>query len=107
MDILYLSHCVPNPPDKGEKIRAFHELNHLCKKHRVHLACFARSTAEMKDAEDLKDRCASVYAEPFSRSRALISAAVRFGLGGCLTTSFYNSPRMRRYVESLHALPLS
>jgi sugar transferase (PEP-CTERM/EpsH1 system associated) len=107
MDILFLSHCVPNPPDKGEKIRAFHELNHLSKKHRVHLACFARSSAEMKDAEDLKDRCASVYAEPLLRLRALMSAAVRFGLGGCLTTSFYRSPRMRRYVESLHALPLS
>ena len=107
MDILYLSHCVPNPPNKGEKIRAFHELNHLSKKYRVHLACFARNADEIRDAEVLKDRCASVYVEPFSRSRALADAAVCFGFGGCLTTSFYGSRRMRRYVESLRKLPLS
>jgi len=107
MDILYLSHCVPNPPDKGEKIRAFHEVNHLAKKHRVHLACFARTSAEMRDAEVLKDRCASVYVEPFSKSHSLAAAAVRFGFGDCLTTSFYRSSRMRRHVTSLLNLPLS
>src|SRR5882724_4493345 len=25
-ELIYLAQCVPNPPDKGEKIRAFHEL---------------------------------------------------------------------------------
>ena len=107
MDILFLSHCVPNPPDKGEKIRAAHELNAIAKKHRVHLACFARSEKEASQAKELKDRCASIFVEQLSSWRALAGAALRFGVGGCLNTSFYRSARMERHVESLGSLPLA
>lgn len=102
VDILFLSHCVPNPPDKGEKIRAAHELNALAKKHRVHLACFARSEEEVRHARELKDRCASVFVEQLSSWRALAAAALRFGAGGCLNTSFYRSSAMDRHIESLN-----
>jgi polysaccharide biosynthesis protein PslH len=107
VDILFLSHCVPNPPDKGEKIRAVHELNALAKKHRVHLACFARTEEEVSQAHDLKDRCASVFVEKLSPGLALAGAALRFSGGGCLNTAFYRSPRMEQHVESLRSLPLS
>jgi sugar transferase (PEP-CTERM/EpsH1 system associated) len=101
MDILFLSHCVPNPPDKGEKIRAAHELNALARNHRVHLACFARSEEEASHAQELKDRCASVFVEQLSPWRALAGAAVRFAAGGCLNTSFYRSARLESHVDSL------
>ncbi len=103
MDILYLSHCVPNPPDKGEKIRAFHELKHLWKKHQVHLACFARTPAEMKDAEDLKNCCASVHAEVRPFRKALAMAGARFALGDCLNQAFFRSSTMRAQVRRLAA----
>ncbi|MGH9611523.1 MAG: TIGR03087 family PEP-CTERM/XrtA system glycosyltransferase [Bryobacteraceae bacterium] len=101
MDLLYLAHCVPNPPDKGERIRAFYELNRLVERHRVHLVCFARSEADERNARALEDRCASVYVERHRSKIALSLAAVRFGLGGCLTTSFYRSRRMWEHVQSL------
>ena len=107
MDILFISHCVPNPPDKGEKIRAAHELNALAEKYRVHLACFARSEEEVSQAHDLKDRCASVFVERIVPWRALAGAGLRFGAGACLNTSFYRSPKMKRHVESLGSLPLA
>ena len=107
MDILFLSHCVPNPPDKGEKIRAVHELNTLAKKHRVHLACFARSEADVAHANQLKDRCASVFVEQLSPWRALAGAALRFGAGGCLSTSYYRSPRMEQHIEALRSRSLA
>ena len=103
MDILFLSHCVPNPPDKGEKIRAYHELLHLAGKHRVHLACLARNVREMRDAEALKGRCASVEAELFHPRLALAKAALRFAAGACLTTSFYRSEALARRVAALAA----
>src|SRR5207302_6297789 len=61
--VIFLSHCVPNPPDKGEKIRAHHELNHIARRHPVHLICFARQEYELEAALELKDRCASIYVE--------------------------------------------
>jgi polysaccharide biosynthesis protein PslH len=101
MDILFLSHCVPNPPDKGERIRAFHEIAHLAVDHRVHLACLARSSRELRDAEALRDCCASVHAVQLRPTLALARAAVRFAGGACLTTSFYGSRTLARKVSAL------
>jgi sugar transferase (PEP-CTERM/EpsH1 system associated) len=101
MDILFLSHCVPYPPDKGERIRAFHEIRHLAREHRVHLACLARSEREMSDAEALRDCCASVNAVPLRPAWALARAAVHFAAGACLTTAFYGSRALARRVSAL------
>ena len=77
MDILFLAHCVPNPPNKGERIRAHQEITALTNAgHRVHLVCVARSDAEARYAADLRDRCSSVYVDKRSFVRALVPAAV-------------------------------
>lgn len=102
MELLYLSHCVPNPPDKGEKIRSHFELNELARRHKVHLACFARSPEEMDDARKLLDRCASVYVAPlFPFPLHLARAGARFAAGACLNTAFYDSPAMRADIAQL------
>lgn len=102
MELLYLSHCVPNPPDKGEKIRAHFELNELARRHAVHLACFARSPEEMEDARKLLDRCASVYVAPlFPFALHVARAGLRFAAGACLNTSFYDSGAMRADIAAL------
>src|SRR5690349_13869725 len=100
-DLLFLSHCVPNPPDKGEKIRAFHEVAWLASRFRVHLVCFARTEDEVRAAHQLADRCASVYVKRLSPRLALLHAAVRFALGECLNMAFYWSAPMKAYVDSV------
>ena len=104
--VLFLSHCVPNPPDKGEKIRAFYLLNHLAERWPVHLVCFARSPGEIEDARALLDRCRSIYVEVLPPVRALARAAVSFAFGSFLTTSFYASGSMMRHVGGLRQRPL-
>src|SRR5713226_9386379 len=86
--LLFLSHCVPNPPNKGEKIRAHYEISRLAREYRIHLACFARTEAEMQDALDLRDLCASMRIELLPYRTALLRALGRFALGECLNTSF-------------------
>lgn len=100
-DILFLSHCVPNPPDKGEKIRAHYELASLTKKYRVHLVCFARNQAEVEDSRALSKSCASVHVEVLNFLPALANAGLRFAAGACLNMRFYYSSRLQRYVQGL------
>ena len=38
--ILFLAHRIPYPPNKGDKLRAYHLLNHWAKQHKVFLGCF-------------------------------------------------------------------
>nr|WP_320114301.1 TIGR03087 family PEP-CTERM/XrtA system glycosyltransferase [uncultured Desulfuromonas sp.] len=38
-DVLVLAHRIPYPPDKGDKIRTYHMVQHLAKHYRVTLVC--------------------------------------------------------------------
>ena len=37
--LLFLAHRIPYPPTKGDKIRAWHMLDHLAARHKVDLGC--------------------------------------------------------------------
>ncbi len=101
MNVLFLAHCVPYPPDKGEKIRAFEEIKALARRHRVHLACFARDAGDADGAAKLREYCASVHVEVLPFRGSLARAAVRFACGGCLNEAFFESRTMREYVGTL------
>src|SRR5205085_921553 len=107
--ILFLSHCVPYPPDKGERIRAYHDLQRLASMGRVHVACMAQTRQEAAAAEQLRAvlpdtpgaGCASLYVERLEPRWALARAAARFAAGACLTESYFGAPGLRRHVASL------
>lgn len=101
VNVLYLAHCVPNPPDKGDRIRAHHELLALARRHRVHLVCFGKSAAQAAHAQELQSCCASVFVDTLSPPLALLRSALRFGRGECLNLAYFDSPRMRRHVVEL------
>ena len=63
MQILFLTHRLPYPPDKGERIRAFHELRYLAERHEVDLFCFADSQESAENKQALQGICRSVYVE--------------------------------------------
>lgn len=60
MNILYLAHRIPYPPNKGEKIRAFHQIQHLARNHKVHLCSFVDDPSDLPHGETLGAYCASV-----------------------------------------------
>ena len=100
MQILYASHCSPDQPDKGEKIRAHHFVRGLAKEFDLHLVCFARNESELDGARKLSGLCASVQVELHEHRTALLRAGLRFAAGKSLTAHYYNSPSMHAYIES-------
>jgi sugar transferase (PEP-CTERM/EpsH1 system associated) len=101
LDILYVSHCVPWPPDKGDRIRAYHSARALCEHHRVHLAALARSEAEAAARSDLRERMTSVRIEVVDLKRAVMRGFASFAAGGCFTTAFHHSPSLQAHVLSI------
>ncbi|MBI4528310.1 MAG: TIGR03087 family PEP-CTERM/XrtA system glycosyltransferase [Deltaproteobacteria bacterium] len=75
MKILYLAHRLPYPPNKGEKLRAFHQIRYLSKRHTLHLACLADDPEDLEHIKTLETFCASV--DVIYRSKA---AARRLGI---------------------------
>ncbi|HYG52748.1 MAG TPA: glycosyltransferase [Flavobacteriales bacterium] len=60
MKIAFLVSRVPYPLEKGDKLRAYHQLKHLSKTNEVHLICLNDGIVHEKDIEHLKTLCASV-----------------------------------------------
>lgn len=93
MNILFLVHRVPHPPDKGDRIRSFHLLKHLSKLGRVHLATFADepvSPASIRLLESLTERIA-VF--PVGGGRWL-KAAFSLATGKSATEGLFSDSRM-------------
>lgn len=99
MRILYLCHRVPYPPNKGEKIRAYHHLAHLARGHRVHLACLADTREDLDHARSLEKICASVNVVYRSPTVARLVALAALPTGRSLSVAAFDSPELRIRVE--------
>jgi sugar transferase (PEP-CTERM/EpsH1 system associated) len=101
MRILFLAHRIPYPPNKGEKIRAYHELKFLGTRHTVDLLCFADSVQEQQEQKELQALCRNIYVE-----RRLANRIARGGLrsllrGEPLSCGSFFSPKFQQEVRRM------
>ncbi|MCH7871276.1 MAG: sugar transferase, partial [Planctomycetes bacterium] len=99
MNILYLAHRIPYPPNKGDKIRSFRQLEYLAKHHRVWCACFVDRSDDLRHVETLREHCADVVAIRLRRIPALCRALSGLVRGATVTESFYRSREMTRALD--------
>ena len=99
MNILYLAHRIPYPPNKGDKIRSFRQLEHLAKRHRVWCACFVDTPDDAGHVETLREHCADVIAIRLKRFPAMWRGLFGLIRGATLTESFYRSREMTRALR--------
>ena len=64
MQILFLCHRFPYPPNEGGKIRSFNMIRHLSREHAVVVASLTRSEAERQAMAGLERYCAAVVSAP-------------------------------------------
>jgi sugar transferase (PEP-CTERM/EpsH1 system associated) len=103
MTILYLAHRVPYPPNKGDKIRSFHQIRHLSRSHEVHLLAFCDTPDELQYQTELLRYCRTVSLIPLSKWPQRVRAALSMFRGEPLTLGYFASPHMRRAVRQLLA----
>lgn len=100
-EILFLCHRLPYPPDKGEKIRAYHILAGLCARHRVLLGCLVDEAEDWRHAERLREMCAATYFAPVQR-RPIVFSALRGLLNGDAITIAHQQHRgLAAWVRSM------
>jgi sugar transferase (PEP-CTERM/EpsH1 system associated) len=76
--ILYLAHRIPYPPNKGEKIRTFHQIQQLARRHPIHLYSFVDDPNDLAGASKLRESCASVEVVYRGQARTFLLAAAAF-----------------------------
>jgi sugar transferase (PEP-CTERM/EpsH1 system associated) len=98
-DLLFLSHRIPFPPDKGEKIRAWHMFVHLARTHRMHLGCFLDDPADLAHVAELRARCADLCCIEIDRARQKLFSLARARPGRPLTLGYFSDARLRGWVR--------
>ncbi len=98
--LLYLSHRVPYPPDKGDKIRSFHLLRHLSRHYRVHLGTFADLEGDAAHANALRDYCTEVKVIPLSPLLARARCVTGVLRREPLTLAYYRSLTLQRWIDA-------
>jgi sugar transferase (PEP-CTERM/EpsH1 system associated) len=129
MKVLYLCHRIPYPPNKGDKVRAFHQLRAISARHEVDLFTLADDLADWDHQSALVPYCQRltvVRLRPgLARLRALpclfngrpatlpyfFSAELRREIRGTLLRRSYDriyvySSAMAQYVEGIEDIPI-
>jgi sugar transferase (PEP-CTERM/EpsH1 system associated) len=103
MDILYLAHRLPFPPNKGDRMRAYRHLEHLARSHDVRCASFVDTLEDMKHVAALRAICREVATVPLHRGSALARGALGLATGSTVTQSYYRHAAMTNALKRLSA----
>jgi sugar transferase (PEP-CTERM/EpsH1 system associated) len=98
--ILFLCHRIPYPPDKGDKIRAFHELRAMAERHEVDLFTLADRPEDMACQEALRQYCSSVQVALINPAVARLRALPYLLTGTALTVPYFYSAELAAGVRS-------
>jgi sugar transferase (PEP-CTERM/EpsH1 system associated) len=99
--LLFLAHRIPYPPNKGDKIRSFHLLRHLGKRHEVHLGAFVDDPDDWQYRDALEPYCASIRLLPLNPRRARLASLVGLLTGEALTLPYYRNRELARWAQEL------
>ncbi len=103
MRILCLTSRLPYPPDRGDRLRAFHFIEHLSQEHELGLASFIASESERDHLPALRAYCRDVQVLPMSPRRSALGAALNVWRREPLQTLYYRLGAMQRMVDSMIA----
>ncbi len=101
MRVLALTHRVPFPPDKGDKIRTFNLLSRLATRCEVHLAALAEPPSDVAHAARLRRVFASVTLAPLDLRVQRVRALPALLSSTPLTVPVFHSARLEAEVDAL------
>ena len=99
-DLLFLCHRLPYPPDKGEKIRAWHMFAHLAKTYRMHLGCLIDTAEDWGHVPAVQAMCADMHAAPFDGRWQRVRALASLRPGRALTPGYFSNPGLQAWVNA-------
>ena len=97
-NLLYLVHRMPYPPNKGDKVRSYHLLQHLAAKHRVFVGTFMDDPEDEAHVPTLRGLCAGLHVQRLQPGRARVASLRGLLQNDALSLHYYRSAAMRRWV---------
>ena len=98
--LLFLSHRIPYPPNKGDKIRSFHFLKYLTGTYTVHLGTFIDDPNDWQYTDKLNAICTETCYLRLNPLKAKIKSLQGLLTGEALSLPYYKNQVMQDWVDS-------
>jgi len=98
-DLLFITHRIPFPPDKGDKIRSYNMLCYLAQHYRVTVACIIDDPADVRYVELLEKTAHQVFYEVRRPLAMKIRAVGSLLSGDPFTLPCFYSRRLQRAID--------
>lgn len=99
-NLLFLSHRIPYPPDKGDKIRSWHLLQHLARQWQVHLGAFVDDPDDWRHAPVLERICADVKLQRIEPKSRKLRSLTGLLTGEALSLPYYRNAELAAWVDA-------
>lgn len=99
MKILYIAHRIPYPPNKGDKIRSFHEIKYLSEFHEIHLAALVDNPDDYQYEKDLQKYCAKICLASIHPGTDRIKSLLSPICGKPLSVGYFYSGTLQKKIK--------
>jgi sugar transferase (PEP-CTERM/EpsH1 system associated) len=100
-ELLFLTHRIPYPPNKGDKLRSFNLLKQLQRSYRVHVGAFIDDEDDWHYIDALRQMAGECYFARLTPWRAkLRSLPALFG-GTPLSLPYYRDRALQKWIDCL------
>lgn len=99
--ILFLAHRVPFPPNKGDKIRAYHILEHLASRHQIWLGAGADDVNDLQHLPMARARYADAYFGAPGRLGVIPKMALGAMAGRPMSVARFRHGGLERWIDTV------
>jgi polysaccharide biosynthesis protein PslH len=101
--VLLLTHRIPFPADKGDKIHTYHLLRHLGQRHRLMVGTFVDDAKDLQYVDSVRAMCTELHAARLYPSMARLRSVGGFVRNEPLTVAYYRDSGLSRWVAKVAA----
>ncbi len=95
-----LAHRIPYPPNKGDKIRSYHLLQHLARHYQVHLGTFVDDSDDWRHVPRVRELCAGSHFAPLNPAWARLRSLGALLANRSLSLDYYRDAGLRAWVAA-------
>jgi sugar transferase (PEP-CTERM/EpsH1 system associated) len=103
MRLLVLTHRLPYPPNKGDKIRSFNILKRLAAKHTVWLGCVIDEERDLRFIDNVRDLVQGLVFSAVHPRLKRVSSLSKLLLGKPISVAYFYSGKLQEEIDDIIA----
>ena len=100
--VLFLTHRVPYPPDRGDRIRAFHILQFLAARYDVSLAAVSDEPVTSEQMQVIESFTQRVSIQKINAKWGKLRGLLSLAIGGAVSPAYFYRPALARTIAAWH-----